>query len=170
MNRRSLIFGAVALLAAINVWRWWPQTGGSSAPLSAPVGGFRPDDFRLRIEPVSAAGPSSAGRDLFRLRLPPPPPPPPVKNVEVPPPPPPKTPEQLAEEAARAEFAQIRLVGIVFRSGKGQAFLVKGNQIFMANTGDKVGDRFRVEEIKTDSVMLKDPATQVSGQIPVSGK
>lgn len=170
MNRRSLIFGAVALLAAINVWRWWPQTGGSSAPLSAPVGGFRPDDFRLRIEPVSAAGPSSAGRDLFRLRLPPPLPPPPVKKVEVPPPPPPKTPEQLAEEAAHAEFAQIRLVGIVFRGGKGQAFLVKGDQTFMASTGDKVGDRFRVEEIKTDSVMLKDPATQVSGQIPVSGK
>ena len=168
MNRRSLVFGAgVVLLVAINVWRWWPQTGGSSAPPPAPVGGFRPDDFWLRIEPVPAAGPSSAGRDLFRLRLPPPPP---VKKVEVPPPPPPKTPEQLAEEAARAEFTQIRLVGIVFRSGKGQAFLVKGDQIFMANTGDKVGDRFRVEEIKTNSVMLKDPATQVSGQIPVSGK
>jgi hypothetical protein len=171
MNRRSQVFSAsVALLVIVNVWRWWPQTDGTPVPLSAPVGVFRPDDFRLKIESEPATGLTSASRDLFRLRLPPPPP---VKKVEAPPsppPPPPKTPEQLAEEAAHAELALIQLVGVVFRGSKGQAFLVKGDQIFMANTGDRVGERFRVESITTDGVLLKDPVTQVSGQIPVSGK
>ncbi len=95
-------------------------------------------------------------------------------KVEAPPPappgPPPKTPEQLAEEAARAELGQFKLVGVVFRRDKGQAFLVKGEQLYMVHAGEKVGERFRVEAIRADGVQLNDPATRVNGQIPVSGK
>jgi Tfp pilus assembly protein PilP len=91
-------------------------------------------------------------------------------KAQTPPPPPPKTPEQLEEEAARAELTQIKLVGVVFRGDKGQAFLVKGDQTYMVSVGEKVGDRFTVDAVTSDSVQLKDPRTSVSGQIPISGK
>ncbi|MGH8720990.1 MAG: hypothetical protein ACREU4_03330, partial [Burkholderiales bacterium] len=84
--------------------------------------------------------------------------------------PPPKTPEQLAEEAARDELRQLKLVGVVFRGGKGQAFVVKGDQAYMVHAGEKVGERFRVEAIAPDGIQLLDPASRVNGQIPVSGK
>ena len=168
MNRRALLMGTgVALLVALNLWNWWPGTPEQTREAAVPASGFRPDDFRLKIEAVPESGTASAARDLFQPRRPPPPP---VKKVDAPPPPPPNTPEELAEEAARAELAQFRLVGIVLRAGRAQGFLMKGEQSFMVTAGDRAGDRFTVESITTEGVVLKDPRTWVSGQIAVSGK
>jgi hypothetical protein len=173
MKRRYLLLGlAVFLLGVLNLWQWKSPEGPGRGRSSAPAGSLRPDDFQLRVG-LAAAESARSGRDLFQMRLPPPPPPP-VKVVETkaepPPGPPPKTPEQLAEEAARAELGQIKLVGVVFRGEKGQAFLVKGDQVYMVHAGGRVGERFHVEAIRPDSIQLRDPATRVSGQIPVSGK
>lgn len=168
MNRTRLFLGAgVGLLILLNIWQWWPRNNSESgAALSA--GGFLPGDFYLKIK-SSPDAPVTAGRNIFRPKLPPPP----KAKVVIPPAPPippPKTPEQLAEEAARAELTQIKLIGIVFRRNRGQAFLVKGDQVFLAQTGDKVGDHFVVESIGTDNVLLKDTATNINGQIQVSGQ
>jgi len=163
---------AIASLAVLNLWQW-KSPGGPGRDRASPVaGGFRPDDFQLKVG-LAAAESATGGRNLFQPRLPPRPPVKQVKvepKVEPPPPPPAKTPEQLAEEAARAELGQIKLVGVVFRGDKGQAFLVKGDQLYMVQAGGKVGERFQVEAIRADSIQLKDPATRVNGQIPVSGK
>jgi hypothetical protein len=164
---------ATALLGALNLWRWTaPAVKGRERPAAAERG-LRAEDLQLRVGLATADVPHAA-RDLFRMRLPPPPPAPPkpveVKAEEPPPGPPPKTPEQIAEEAARAELAQIKLVGVVFRGPRGQAFLVKGDQLYMVQAGGKIGERFQVESIRADSIQLKDPATRVSGSIPVSGK
>ncbi len=165
---------AVALLAGLNLWRWAPS-GAPAGGRAEAAGASRPraEDLRLRVG-FAATDFAPGGRDLFRMKLPPPPPAPPkvveVKVEEPPPGPPPKTPEQIAEEGARAEFGQIRLVGVVFRGEKGQAFLVKGEQIYMVGTGGKVGERFQVESIRPDSIQLKDPATRITGSIPVSGR
>lgn len=168
MNRRALLMGTgVVLLVALNLWNWWPRPSQKTREAAAPASGFRPDDFRLRIEGVPESASDSVARDLFQPKRPSPPP---ARKVEAPPPPPPKTPEQLAEEAARAELAQFRLIGIVLRGGRGQAFLMKGEQSFMVYAGDRAGDRFTVESVTTEGVVLKDPRTGVSGQIAVSGK
>ena len=173
MKHRYLLLAlAIALLAALNLWQWKAPGGAGRERADTPAGGFRPDDFQLKVGFASAEA-TMGGRNLFQQRLPPAPPVKKVKvepKVEPPPGPPPKTPEQLAEEAARAELGQIRLVGVVFRGDKGQAFLVKGDQLYMVQAGGKVGDRFQVEAIRADSIQLKDPATRVNGQIPVSGK
>jgi len=164
---------AIALLGALNLWQLAPAR--APARERAIAGGLRAEDFQLRVG-SAAADSARGGRDLFRMRLPPPPPPAPkpveVKVEEPPPPPgpPPKTPEQIAEEAAKAELGQVKLVGVVFRGERGQAFLVKGDQLYMVQTGGKVGERFQVESIRPDSIQLKDPATRVTGSIPVSGK
>ncbi|HKQ31279.1 MAG TPA: hypothetical protein VJS66_08345 [Burkholderiales bacterium] len=168
MNRRYVLFGAaVAILVLLNAAQWLAPTNGKTARLPATAAtGFRPEDFRLKIgfEPPRPG----TTRDLFRVWLPPAPVQ--IKKVEQPPTPPPKTPEQLAEEAARAELIQLKLVGVVFRGDKGQAFVVKGDQTFLVHSGEKVGERFVVQSVTTDSVTLKDPKTNVTGQIPVSGK
>ena len=168
MNRRAPFLGTgVTLRVRLNRWHWWPHSTQETRVASVPASGFQPEDFRLKTGALPEGGAAVAVRDLFQPKRPPPPP---VKKVEAPPPPPPKTPEELAEEAARAELAQFRLAGIVIRAGRAQAFLVKGDQSFMVYAGDRAGDRFTVESVDSDNVMLKDPHTSVSGQIPVSGK
>jgi Tfp pilus assembly protein PilP len=163
---------AVAFLVAGNVWRWWPQGSEQErAPAALEPVDRRVvpaiEDFALHTAAVARDPATKMTRDLFQPKLPPAPPP--VKKPVVTEPPP-KTPEQLAEEAARAELAQIKVMGIVFRGTKGQAFLLKGDQTYLVQAGEKVGERFQVVEIRTDSVQLKDPVTQVGGQLPVSGK
>jgi len=163
---------AILLLGVLNLWQWKTPASAARERGRTIAGAVRPDDFQLKVG-LAAPESASSARNLFQPRLPAPVAPvrkKPELKVEAPPPPPAKTPEQLAEEAARAELGQIKLVGVVFRGEKGQAFLVKGDQVYMVNTGGKVGERFEVEAIRADSIQLKDPATRVNGQIPVSGK
>lgn len=84
--------------------------------------------------------------------------------------PPAKSPEELAKDAAQAEFARIRCVGVSVRDKRIQAYILNGGDPFLVVTGDKVGSRFVVEKIVSDGVILRDPDTGVGGQIAVSGK
>lgn len=167
MTRRYAFFGlAVALLGILNLWQWQPLGSGKEEPQATVRADFRVEDFQLKMAPITIQ-PDGRARDLFHAPLPVPPAA--IKKVETPPPPP-KTTEQLAEEAARAELAQIKLVGVVFRGDRGEAFLVVRDQLHMVRAGEKIGGRFHVEAIRQDSIQVKDPVTQVSGQIPISGK
>lgn len=168
MNRRHLLLSAlVAVTLCLNVWYWWPASPARAKDAGARTERWTPDMLRVK---AAGDGEMSAAvrRDLFQPRLAPvkaaPPP------VAAPAGPPPKTPEQLAEEAARGELAQIKLVGIVFRGDKGEAFVVKGDQAYVVQRGGKVGERFTVDAITADGISLNDPATKVSGRISVSGK
>jgi len=165
MTRRHLILaGLVLLLIGFNLWRWWPRPGESprmDTPASA-ARRFQAEDFVLKTQPAEKLKRSQ--RDLFR-----PTPPPAAPQAKKGPPPPRKTAQQLEEEAARAELAQIKLAGIVFREGKGQAYLLKGGESFMVAVGEKVGERFVVENINADRVLLKDPRTNVTGAVVLTG-
>ena len=77
---------------------------------------------------------------------------------------------EIAEEAARDELKQFRLVAVALRGGAWQAMVVKGDQIYMVHAGEKVGERFEVKAIAEDGIQLSDPASRVNGLIPVSGK
>ena len=174
MSRRAiLLVAAVLALGLANLWHWSaPGDAKRERRAGAGAGVFRAEEFDLRAGArMAAATPST--RNIFQPRAAPAPKPV-VKQVEAPPPPPPgpapKTPEQIAEEAARDELRQIKLVGVVFREGKGQAFLVKGDQVYLVHTGGAVGERFRVESIAPEGIQLTDPASRVQGQLPVMGK
>lgn len=168
MKRPYTLLALVAAMLCVNVWYWWPSRSGAPANRHT-AERWTPDLLRVKVAALDAEKSAPLRRDLFHPKLaiakaPPPP------KAEPPPGPPPKTPEQLAEEAARAELTQIKLVGIVFRAEKGEAFLVKGDQAFVVHRGDKVGERFAVESVGADAVTLKDPVTQVSEKITVSGR
>lgn len=159
-----LLAGAIALLLGANLWHWWPR--GTEGPRMGPRANevFRAEDFRMRVDLLTEERDEPLRRDPFHPKsaalL--------AKTDTMAPPP--KTPQQLEEEAARAELAQIKLVGVVVRNDKPQAFLTNGGQTYMVQPGDKVGSRFRVEDIGTDNIRLKDDKTNVAGQVPISGK
>ena len=169
MSKKYLLLFTL-ILGLVNLWYWWPASQRNQKAKSNIAQSFHADEFRLKV--TTTANELASTRDLFQAKVMAPP----VKpkkieaKIQLPPPIPEKTPEQLAEEAARAELAQIKLVGIVSRGSKPQAFLLKGDQAIMVFSGDKAGDRFTVEAIDTDSVQLKDPQTKVTGQISMSGK
>lgn len=162
-RRQALFAGAVALLLGANLWRWWPH--GAEGPRMGPRANetFRAEDFRMRVDPLTEEREEPLRRDPFHPKSA-------ALLAKAGALAPPKTSQQLEEEAARAELAQIKLVGVVVRNDKPQAFLTNGGQTYMVQPGDKVGNRFRVEGIGTDNIRLKDDKTSVSGQVPISGK
>ena len=169
MTRRHAAFVAIiVLLLGINLWHWWPRT---REPLRIETSSyerqFQIEDFSLSLSQEVGKLNARPRRDLFRAKVVAVQPG--VKKLNRPPAPPPKTPEQMEEEAARAELAQLKLVGVVFRGERGQAFLTKGDQVYLASPGDKVGDRFTVETVTNDDVQLKDSKTNVTGKISISG-
>jgi hypothetical protein len=168
MSRRYIILSAVILVLAIaNLWRWLALGEPVTERTPVRTGAVRAEDFIVKV--AGGDVPVRAERDLFQPKIVVAPKPPPVKKSEPPPEPPPKTPEELEEEAARAELGQIKCVGVAFRHEKGQAFMMLGGQPHVTAIGDKVGSRFVVEKITADGVYIRDPRTNVSAQLPVSG-
>lgn len=157
---------AILLLVALNVWRWWPVAQATSEKAAGIEGGFRLEDFEIGSSRVDSW--DQRPRDIFH-----------PKKVFIPEPevealpveaPPVKSPEELAYEAAQAEFSQIRCVGISIRDNHFQAYLSSQGSHFLVSAGDKVGSRFVVEKIMSGSVILRDSDTGVGGEITVSGK
>lgn len=168
MKRRYVFLGAaVLLLALLNVWRWTAGPASAlsgSGPASAATE-LAGEDLVLRAASVDAVSPAPL-RDLFQMKVA-------VSNrprLAAKPQPPPKTPEQIAEELARAELAQFKLQGVVFRGGQGEALLLSNGASVTARTGARVGNHFVVERITPEIVDVRDPDTQVSGQLLLNGR
>lgn len=161
-RRRKLLLAAVALLLALNVWHWWPKTPRATSTANNQTVGksLRVEEFVIHGVSVGKLGP--AKRDVFQPKRPVVAklPPPTVKAPE----PPPKTAEELELEAAQAEYAQIRCLGVAFRNNRGQAMLSVGQEIYHVSIGERAG-RFVVEKIETNGVQVKDPKTGVGGKI-----
>lgn len=181
--RRSGIVAIVVVLVALNVWRWWPASTSVKPSAQVQHAALEVQDLRLAVRVSESGTLPTVSRNVFEhLQYEPDivtaryvPLPEPVTVVEAlpvteaPPEPPPKSPEELEAEAARAEFAQIKLVGVIIHDAKYRAYLTRGEQTYLASLGDAVA-RFTVTAIKAESVKLHDPRTQVGGEIPVLGK
>lgn len=170
MNRKqALILVAIALLVALNVWRWLPDDAPVPAATSGPSDSELAD-LQLRVAHVDIAT-QPMRRDLF-FRLAPPTRPavqaanPARRAAAVPIPV--KSPEEIALERAQAEFAAIRVIGIVFRNGRGQAYLETGGKSELVGVGDSFGS-FQVTAIRQDSVELKGTGTTAGGRIALAG-
>jgi Tfp pilus assembly protein PilP len=168
VSRKSvLIFVAIGLLLALNLWRWLPD---SPAPDPRTSGNAAPelDELQLRVANVDIAS-QPMRRDLF-FRVAPP-----ARTTQAQParrtanpPTPVKSPEETARELAESEFAAIRVIGIVFRHGRGQAYLESGGKSELVGVGDTFGS-FEVTAIRQDSVELRDAETSAGGKISLAG-
>ena len=121
-SRKLAIVAMILLLVGLNVWRWWPDSAEKPAAsrIDARDGGslrgYRLSEFEVHALPVDVPPPLQ--RDLFHPKLAPRL----VKKViikKTPVKPKAKSPEQQAREAAQAEFAQIRCVGVAFICRRG---------------------------------------------------
>lgn len=165
MKKRRILFGAVGALLILNLWRWWGDEG--PAPTRTHTKAIAPAALALKFGTATDA---AIARDLFYPKVQPVvarPIPPPV--AVAPPPPPEKTAAELELETARTELARIKCAAIAFEGDRGRAFLLNGSDSYTVKTGDKVGGRFVVEEITREGVRLRDPATDLTGQLQVSG-
>lgn len=98
-------------------------------------------------QPTRASIATEATGDPFATTSfapPPPPPPPPAAVVPPPPPPPPKAPP--------LPFA---FVGLVEQgAGRPQAFLARGDALFIVAAGDVIEEKYRVESLSPASVVM----------------
>lgn len=169
-NRKPIIVLMIVVLAALNLWRWWPASsaGLSTAGAGQAAGEFKIEDFEVKAVPPDSQPPMS--RDIFypkkvviartQIKAP----------LTTAPAMPVKTPEEIEKEGAQAEFAQIQCAGISVRNERTHAYLISSGEPSLVSSGDKIGSRFVVEKISTDGVTLRDPETGVGGTIAVSGK
>ncbi|MFA6902438.1 MAG: hypothetical protein WC236_05080 [Gallionellaceae bacterium] len=170
MNRRyAIYFGLIALLIAANFVRVWLDSGKGAGEQPVAHGkAFLPEDFRLRVD-VPVTG--ELQRNLFQ------PPGAPrmtpahakqtrAKSVT-------QSPLKLEKnetELAANRLAKLKLLGVVFRAGKGQAYLGQDKESVIAFAGDTVFGQFIISKIFVDAVELRDLKTNTIRRIPVSGK
>jgi len=170
MKRYFPYVALLVVLAGLNVLRWHsPEALGRASESNH--GQLQASDYSVRVMSASASE-EEKPRDLFYGEIAAPV----IHTVAArthpvaPPQPPPKTPGELQEEAARAQLATIRVSGIAFRAGKGQAYITAGDDSYVVKAGDRVADRFDVLEITSDYVSLQDPATSVGAKVPLQGE
>ena len=170
MKRYFPYIAVLVALAGLNLLRWRaPEAlGHARGPGHEPL---QVSDYRVQVMSASASA-DEKPRDLFYSEIVTP-----VVHAATarahpvtPPGPPPKTPQELEEEAANAQLAAIKVTGIAFRGGKGQAYLTAGEDSYLVKTGDRIADRFDVLEVTAEYVSLKDPATGVGAKVPLQGE
>jgi hypothetical protein len=170
MKRYFPYVGVLVVLFGLNLLRWrTPEALGHARGLGHES--LQVSDYRVKVMSASVSA-DEKPRDLFYSEIVAPV----VRPVAArarpvtPPEPPPKTPQELQEELARSQLATIKVTGIAFRGGKGQAYLTAGEESYLVKAGDRIADRFDVLEITSEYVYLKDPSTSVGAKVPLQGE
>ncbi len=167
MTKQQKLIALIALLALANLWRMLaaddpvehshsPARGVVAADLilnpafteGESVGPMRRNVFQLKTRDEKPAGLKPA-----------------ASRAEAP-----ASPVQTEQDTARAELSRIKLLGVLVRNGKAQAYLANGPDTYLAFEGDTVADRYVVESVAVDSVELNDSKFNVRGRIPISGR
>lgn len=170
MPRKYIVLGVVvAILILANLLQWWPDSsnvaGADSADAIVQI-----EDIRLRVPTVMAKSERRLRRNIFvsesdevaylamnaeRQE----------KSREA------SRPKQYpAKEIARTEMRNIRVMGIIFRNGKGRAYITIGERNYTVFQGDYAGRRYIADKIRTDAVVFRDAITGVSTTVIVSGQ
>ncbi len=174
MNRRYPVYiGLIAFLVLILLGRSGLNSakvaGGIETDSAASGKALLPDDFKLRMDLPVASEPR---RNLFQpkgtvpvmdtnhVR------PAKVRVATLPP----VNPGQNEATAADSALGSLKLLGVVFRGGKGHVYLALNKENVIAHVGDTVLGQFAVDRIAVDAVELRDLKTNTMRRIPVSGK
>ncbi|MGJ4748565.1 hypothetical protein ACQV5M_19545, partial [Leptospira sp. SA-E8] len=80
------------------------------------------------------------------------------------------SPASPVTEVAASPLQRLRLLGVVFRDGRGQIYLGLDGRNLIAFEGDTVFGQFSVVRIAVDAVELRELQTQAQRKIPVQGR
>jgi hypothetical protein len=132
-----------------------PRTGGGSGAMS----GLKTDLLNVPRPPYPAEV-----QNIFSSPPPPPPPQPALGAgaVAAPPPPPP---DPFQEEAK-----QLRYVGFLQAGTTATAFIVRGQEVHTVPVGELLGARFRVMEVREDSVLLASATGDKQVRLSLAGE
>lgn len=175
----------VALIVIINGYNYLTGEKPHTAPLTYTRGAVAPSSVRQGIsmrtgkaDPLDVflarRGQKYPGvvRDIFKMENPVPKtrmklPPPPVVTAPTPSVPE-KTPEQIAEESARAELSRFRFLGYLTEKDN-TIFLSKDGELFMVKSGGLIQKTYKIKEAGKDSVVLMDTSTPAEVRVELSG-
>ena len=141
-----------------------PPAPGPAAPARTPLA-KGPDIPRLKTDLLKLPPTTYTPETQSIFGSPPPPPPPPPRSAAsagppaVPPPPPP---DPFQEEAKR-----LRYVGFMRRADRATAFIIQGQEVHTLDIGATLGNRFRVQAITEDAVLLTSPSGDKQVRLPL---
>jgi hypothetical protein len=184
-QEKKLLIGLLAVLAAIAAYRVLTYEQPRTAPLIYTRGAIATSRVRPGLASRAAEsdllniflaqrGEKFPGvtRDIFLMENPvPKPKPKPVPVAAVVPTVPPapiKTPEEIAQDLARADLSKFRFLGYL-TDRDNTLFLSKDGENFVVRNGDKVLKTYSVKEAGKDHVVLFDTVTKVEMRIELSG-
>jgi hypothetical protein len=185
-QQKMVLAALVAGIVLLNVYYYLTADKPRTAPLAYAPGAVASSPVRpgLSSRTSAAADPLAVflerreekfpgvQRDIFRMENPAPrtKPTPTVVTAVTPTIPlvPAKTPEEIAEDLARADLSKFRFLG--FLTDKDNTlFLSKEGELFMVKSGDKVLKNYRIKEAGKDYVLLVDTITKVEVRVELSG-
>lgn len=185
-QEKKVLFAALAVLAALIVYRLATMEGPRTAPLAFPPGSVSTSAVRQGLTAASADARllsvflekhaetfPGVARDIFKMEDPAAPRPKtaPVAVAAAPPPVPDipqRTPEEIAADLSRAELAKFRFLGYL-TDKESTLFLSKDGELFLAKSGDTLLRNYRVRQGARDSVVLLDTTTNIERTVPLSG-
>jgi hypothetical protein len=170
VSKQRKLMLAIALLVLANIGRWYfagqpvEDTHTKSEIISAA-------ELVLNASLAEAGSVQTMRRDLFRIQT--------RQHEKIARPvlkqvksrtEPEKTAVQLEQEAAQNELSRVKLLGVVVRKGKAQAYMSKGTETYLVYAGDMFASRYKAERVALDSVEIFDQKVSIRQTIVLSGK
>lgn len=186
-REKTALIALLAVLALLIVYRLVTKEQPATAPLAYPPGsvarsavreslaaaGSRADPLAVFIAKREEKFPGVV-RDIFRMENPALPKQKRdliTKPVFTAPTPtiPEKTPEQIAEEMAKADLSKFRFLGYLTGDRDNTLFLSKDGENFLVKSGDRLLGNYEVKEAGKEYVVLRDTVTGVEVRVELSG-
>lgn len=186
-QQKTVLVALVALLVFLNIYYFLTGEKPKTAPLTYERGAVASSPVRQgTMSRAAGADPLNiflerreekypgVSRDIFRMENPSAKPKskPTAMLVAAPTPTipvaPEKTPEQIAEDLARADLSKFRFLGFLTEKDN-TLFLSKDGELFMVKSGGKVLKNYMIKEAGKDYVVLLDTITRVELRVELSG-
>ena len=170
MKKKQAVIGSVVVaLVILNSLQWWPQDDSEMKTASSMSGNIdiSPEVLQLSIVLGSSKEKEAVQRNIFtekrrpikKLVLKKPKPKPVVK------PPPVPSAEELLAQSIKLQLAQYKLMGIIFRGGRPQAFLINGSKTYTVYIGDLIDGKYKIKNISEKDLVLIEENTNISRRI-----
>lgn len=184
-QQKTALIASIAVFILLNGYHFLTREEPKTAPLAYPRGAVAStplrqglqaraggtDPLSLFIERQRQSYPG-VSRDIFRMERPAAKPvTSPAPTVMTAPPlpaPPERSPEEIAQDRARADLAKFRYLGYLTEKDS-TLFLSKDGELFIVKIGEMVLNAYKVKETNKDAVVLLDTATGVERRVELAG-
>lgn len=166
MTKKLLVCFAVAVLLALNVWKWWPANSFTESATLDEIATVSPDRLMLLMDPSLDPEPMQRNPFSFGVLS--------KQTPEVIEKPPAASEPDYAPPAIDAQntdgfLAEIKLGGVVYREGQRYAYLLESGNGHLVKVGTIIFNHYKVKEITVRSVTLTDITSGAEAGLSLSG-